>query len=126
MVGLLGAFSAGCSSSEADLRQTCETRQSWSAASSGKCAECKSAAVLPKCDCEAFEGFGAACASEAEARSAESSCTASIDQCVKACGDACGCEEACYDNASDCKAATAERDACVNDVCAPYCDPEPA
>lgn len=113
---------AGCSGPTTELRQSCEARQAWMTSDAGTCAKCKSAAVLPECGCEDLKAFSGACASEAQAKASEKSCTQAIDDCVKACAGDCECAEGCYANAPDCRAAATEVDACVTDVCAPYCD----
>ena len=105
------------------VRAACELRSRWTRLDTGDCASCRAATVLPACGCEGFRAFEARCAPQADARRAHPECTAALDACTAACAPAdCGCLDGCYEGASGCLQATAARDGCVTEVCAPHCE----
>lgn len=106
-----------------DVRAACEVRARWTRQDTGDCAACRAAVVLPACGCELVSEFEARCVTLADARRAHAQCTKALDDCVSACApDDCGCLDGCYQGADGCRQATAARDGCVAEVCAPYCE----
>lgn len=105
-----------------DVRAACEQRASWQKRLTADCAACLTGTQIPPCGCELVRDFGGACNAQAAARQSEPSCTAAVDACINACKvDDCACIDACYSGADACRQATAARDGCVAEVCAPYC-----
>lgn len=104
-----------------DVRAACQMRSAWKS-SLPDCASCETMTQLQRCECSAFEAFGAACYDQAEARRKEPTCTEDVDTCLKACVKTdCACIDGCYANKDACRRASAARDGCVAEVCDKYC-----
>jgi hypothetical protein len=106
-----------------DVRKACELRRSWTALDKDTCKNCRAAAPLADCGCEAFKDYAAKCVPPQDAVKSEASCTDQIQICVKTCQVTdCDCIDACYANAGACRRVSGGLDGCVADVCAPYCN----
>lgn len=105
-----------------DVKLACQIRVSWKNRRSDDCANCQAAAPRPACGCEAFKGFDGKCEAQGSARTAEASCTTTIDSCTVNCADDCTCLDACYANAQRCRELSSARDGCVAELCAQYCN----
>lgn len=102
-----------------DVRAACEIRANWNR-TDNDCSLCESAVTVPACDCEALAAFAGACLDQQNAR--QDVCAADLDKCVFGCDRTdCNCIEGCYAEGDACKRASAARDGCVAEACAPHC-----
>lgn len=118
-----------CSSNDAaprngvdDVLKACQIRVGWTNPSAEACVNCIAAAPSPDCECEVFKDFAALCKDQDEARRAEPSCTAAMEDCARACKNDCACVDSCYAASATCKDIIAGRDGCIVDVCTQYCN----
>jgi hypothetical protein len=120
---------AACSSTDSaprngvdDVLKACQIRVAWKNPSAEKCVNCVAATPSPECECQDFKEFAGLCHSQNDARLAEPSCTAAMEDCSRACKNDCPCVEACYAQSARCKSLVASRDGCIVDVCTQYCN----
>jgi hypothetical protein len=127
---LVATTLVACSSDDApaarngvnDVRKACEIRTTWTKPTSSECIACQAAAQTAACDCVEFKEWGGLCQSQEDARRAEPTCTDDLRVCTTVCAKTdCGCVEACYAKAEQCKKIIAARDGCVADVCTKPC-----
>lgn len=103
-----------------DVHKACEVRSGWTRIKEEKCVFCMSASPLPKCDCEALQPFSGSCSKQGE--NYRSACSESVIDCAGHCATTdCACLDGCYAAADECTVRAAERDGCVAEQCAQYC-----
>jgi hypothetical protein len=104
----------------ADVHKACEIRASWKRTKEEKCVFCLSAAPLQRCDCEALQPFSGSCQKQGE--NYRAACSQQVIDCASHCAETdCACIDRCYAAADECTVRAAQRDGCVAEQCAPYC-----